>query len=64
MNSCEYVTYITALACSIAKNRSAEELALLGSVFNQLGDTLSTISAREDLCSSEKEPDSSNESHD
>ena len=42
---CEAVTAITALALSIAKGKSAEEIELLSAYFNQLGDTLHTISA-------------------
>ena len=52
MNSCEFVTYISALACTIAKDRSGDELELLAAVFNQLGDTLATIAVREEICTS------------
>ena len=40
---------ITAVAAAIAKDRDADELALLGAVFTQLGDTLATISAARDI---------------
>lgn len=45
MNSCEFVTFISALACSIAKNKTEEEINLLALLFTQLGDTLATLSA-------------------
>lgn len=55
MNSCELVTAISAIACIISKDNSSQENAFLGSVFAQLGDTLSTISAQQDLCNTKKE---------
>lgn len=59
MQSCELVMLVSSLACCIAENRSADEIALLSSIFSQLGDTLDTISAHQDLCcdcSGEKDP--------
>lgn len=50
MNSCELTVYITALANAISGNFSAEELSLLGSIFLQLGDTLTTISLQRSIC--------------
>ena len=44
MNSCEFVTLISTLACTIANGKSQEELAVLATFFTQLGDTLATIS--------------------
>ena len=44
MNSCELVTFISGLACSIAKGKTQEELDILSVIFTQLGDTLATIS--------------------
>ncbi len=44
MDNCEIVTFISILACNIAKNKTPEEIALLSSFFVQLGDTLATIS--------------------
>lgn len=55
MQSCEFVTAISALACCIAKDKSPDEIALLSSIFMQLGDTLTTIAAREALCSGKDE---------
>lgn len=43
MQSCNLVLAISAIACEIAKNKTAEEISLLGSIFTQLGDTLNTI---------------------
>ena len=47
MNSCEFVSLITSIACVIAKDKSVDELNLLSTVFSQLGDTLATIAAKE-----------------
>lgn len=52
MQSCEFATTISALACNISKGKSPEELALISSIFMQLGDTLATIAAHQALCSS------------
>ncbi len=49
MKSCELVTYITALACSISKCCSDDELSVLATAFTQLGDTLGTIVAQNQL---------------
>ena len=50
MNSLELTSAITALANAIACKLSVDEIALLASIFVQLGDTLATIAAREGLC--------------
>lgn len=50
MCPCNLTAGITALACLLAEGKSAEELALLGSVLTQLGDTLLTMSAQRALC--------------
>lgn len=50
MQSCELVAIVSSIACCLAKDRSEDEIALLSSIFNQLGDTLGTISAHRDLC--------------
>lgn len=44
MNSCEFVTLISTLACTISKGKSKEEIEILATFFTQLGDTLATIS--------------------
>ncbi|GLB29043.1 hypothetical protein LAD12857_09660 [Lacrimispora amygdalina] len=53
MQSCELVTLVSSIACCLAKDRTAEEIALLSCVFNQLGDTLETIAAHRVLCCSD-----------
>jgi len=50
MNSCELVAYITAIACTISKCYSDEEIALMAAAFTQLGDTLTTILAQNEVC--------------
>ena len=40
MNSCNFVTFISLLACEIAKDKTQDELAILAAFFTQLGDTL------------------------
>ncbi len=45
MNGCETNLSISALACAIAKDKTAEEIDALGAFFSQLGDSLETISA-------------------
>lgn len=45
MSNCEFVTFISILACSIAKDKSSEEIAIIAAFFTQLGDTLTTLSA-------------------
>ena len=57
MNSFELTASITALANVIAKNLSINEVSLLGSIFLQFGDTLTTIALQRTLC--EKNSDKS-----
>ncbi len=45
LNSCEFVTFITSVACVISQDKSPEELAILSTFFTQLGDTIATIAA-------------------
>lgn len=49
MNSCEFVTFVSILACNIAKNKTQNEINLLSTFFSQLGDTLATISAFDEI---------------
>lgn len=49
MYSCNLAASITFIACAISEGKTQEELAILASVFNQLGDTLATISASNTL---------------
>ncbi|MGN0371412.1 MAG: DUF6774 domain-containing protein [Enterocloster sp.] len=50
MQSCDLVVLISALACCIADGKSPEEIALISSIFMQLGDSLATLSAHQALC--------------
>ena len=50
MNSPELTSAVTALANAIACKLSVDEIALWASIFVQLGDTLATIAALENLC--------------
>ena len=49
MNSFELTGAVTVLANTVAGVLTAEELALVASIFVQLGDTLATIAAVEAL---------------
>ena len=49
MSSLELTGAVTALANAIACKLSPDEIALLASIFVQLGDTLATIVARKNL---------------
>ena len=55
MKSCELIAYITAIACTISKCCSKEELPLIASFFVQLGDTLETIITNEEICAKDAE---------
>ena len=48
--SLELTSAVTAIASAIACNLTIDEIALIASIFVQLGDTLATIAARENLC--------------
>lgn len=50
MNALELTGAVTALANAIACRLSADELALVASLFVQLGDTLATIAATDGWC--------------
>lgn len=54
MNSCELVTFISALSCAIAKNCTADETVMLAAFFTQLGDSLATIAAADEFCEKTK----------
>lgn len=54
MRSLELTGAITALANAMACNLTIDEIALVAGIFVQLGDTLSTIAARENLCKDKK----------
>ena len=59
MDECELVTFISAVACTISRTCSDDELSLLSTIFNQLGDSLATILAKRALCneSAKTEPE-------
>lgn len=50
-NPYEAAAAIAALAISIAKGKTQEEISLLGTYFVQLGDTLETIAETKEHCS-------------
>ena len=50
MNSLELTAAVTAVSNAIACSLSTTELALVASLFVQLGDTLATIAAQRALC--------------
>jgi len=41
---------VSALACAISKGKSTAELNLLSAFFTQLGDSLETIAAGNEIC--------------
>lgn len=59
MNSCELVNLVSMLTCLIVRNYNENEIALLASIFVQLGDSLATILANEAVlkeCKEERGP--------
>lgn len=50
MTPCELTASITAVANALACKLSVNEITLLGAVFSQFGDTLSTIAAQKSIC--------------
>lgn len=50
MNPCELTVSITALANALAGKLTVNELNILGAVFSQLGDTLTTIATQKSIC--------------
>lgn len=59
MNSCELVNLVSMLTCLIVRNYNENEIALLASIFVQLGDSLATILANEAVlkeCKEERVP--------
>ncbi|HIU74620.1 MAG TPA: hypothetical protein IAC62_01950 [Candidatus Pelethocola excrementipullorum] len=55
MTSCELVTFVSSLACALSRTCPPEELPLLAAVFTQLGDSLATMLAHEELCESKRD---------
>lgn len=56
LNSCELTYFISTLALAIAQNLSNTELALIGAVLDQMGDTFETILAQRQFCSQSTSP--------
>ena len=54
MGAAKLTAGITAIANLLANDLSAEEIALLASVFVELGDTLATIAAERALCTNKE----------
>jgi len=50
MNPCDLAATVTAIACAIFKCCSKEDLPVIAAIFSQLGDTLITMSAQDELC--------------
>lgn len=50
MNSCQLTATITAIANGLSNVLSTEEIALLATIFVQLGDTLATIATQRAIC--------------
>lgn len=50
MSPCELTASITAVANAFACKLTNDELTLLGTVFTQLGDTITTIATQRTLC--------------
>ena len=53
MKPCELTAAVTALANTIARGQSVDELNLLGVILTQLGDTMFTIAAQREICKAE-----------
>lgn len=54
MQTCNLSIFISVLACCISEGKTADEIALISSMFSQLGDTLNTIAVQQALCSPEE----------
>lgn len=50
MNSCEFTSFVTAIACTIAKCTPEEDLPIITALFSQLASTLATIAVHEESC--------------
>ena len=59
MNSLELTSAVTALANAIACKLTTSEIALVASIFVQLGDTLATIATSHALCAERAEDENS-----
>lgn len=50
MNACEISAAVTAIANVIFQKLNDDEVALLGAILVQLGDTLETMSVQKEIC--------------
>lgn len=50
MDGCSLNITVSALACAIAKGKTDDEISLLGVLFTQLGDCLTTIALQNEIC--------------
>jgi len=50
----QLATWVHLAALELACGKSADELAVLGSIFTQLGDTLTTMSTQQSLIEAKK----------
>lgn len=55
MNPCEYTMLVSAIACSIAKDKTEDEVELLAAFFTQLGDSLATFITYKSICCCSKD---------
>ncbi len=49
MDECELLSFVTAIACTIARNCPEDEITMLAAIFTQLGDSLATVLAKRSL---------------
>lgn len=54
MNSCEISAAVTAIANILFKKLNDDEVALLGAILVQLGETLETMSVQKEICQNKK----------
>lgn len=54
MDECELISLVTAVACSISKCCSDDDISILAVVFTQLGDTLQTVLTKREQKESRK----------
>lgn len=52
MDACALISAVTALSAVMARGRTTEEITMLSVIFTQLGDTLATIAAQQEICGS------------
>ena len=60
MDGCSMNITVSALACAIAKGKSNSEISLLAVMFTQLGDSLATIAATNEICCTQKDMENNN----